>query len=177
MQIMDVAAFQARYPDWLESQRPLLEQANWRDAYKTYPFVLNEGSPWAPLGKPLAECRVAVLSTAGLYVPGEQPPFRAEDIEGDWTFRELPADVPPERMEIAHTHYDHARADADRNCVYPLARLRELVAEGVIGALAPVHYSISGYCARADLLAENTAPQVVQRARMDGVDAVLHVPV
>lgn len=177
MQIMDVEAFRARYPDWLEENRSLLEVANWKDAYKTYPFARHEDAPWTPMRKPLSECRVAMLSTAGLYVPGEQPPFNAEHYEGDWTLRELPDDVPVETMAIAHTHYDHARADQDRNCVYPRERLHELAAEGVIESVASLHYSISGYCSRADLLVEHTAPQVIQRLRMEGVDVLLQVPV
>ncbi|NIT65061.1 MAG: hypothetical protein GWO39_15305 [Gammaproteobacteria bacterium] len=175
--IMNVAAFRARYPDWLEATRPVLEAKNWKEAFKTYPFVVNAHAPWTPLTKPLAECRVALLSTAGAYVKDEQPPFDAENIEGDWTVREIPTDVDYAQLELAHTHYDHARADQDLNCVFPLQRLRELVAEGVIGSLAARHYSISGYCTTADKVAEHTAPQVAMRAKQDAVDAVLHVPV
>ena len=177
MHNMDMEAFRARYPEWLAATRPLLEAADWKTSFKTYPFVVNADSPWTPFEKPLSQCRVAVLTTAGLYVPGEQPPFRAKDIEGDWTLRELPQDVPLASLAIAHDHYDHTRANADRNCVYPLERLRELVADGTIGSLAPVHFSISGYCTRPDLIVERTAPQVVQRLRTMAVDVLLHIPV
>lgn len=176
-QNMDTAAFRAAYPQWLEQTRPLLEAADWKAAFKTYPFVVNDDAPWTPLAKPLAQCRVAMLTTAGLYVPGEQPPFRAADIEGDWTFRELPDDVPAERLAIAHDHFDHGRAEQDINCVYPHARLRELVAEGVLGGLTPVHYSISGYCTRPDLLVEHTVPEVVASLRQQRADVLFHVPV
>lgn len=177
MQLMDFEAFRARYPGWLEATRPLLEAKNWKESFKTYPFVVNEDCPWTPLEKPLAECRLAMLSTAGLYLPGEQPPFRAEDYEGDWTFRELPTDVAPEQFAIAHDHYDHAWAEQDRNCVYPLQRLRELQAEGFIGEIAATHYSISGYCTRADLVAEHTALEIAKHAAQSGVDVLLHIPV
>ncbi|HKI98516.1 MAG TPA: glycine/sarcosine/betaine reductase selenoprotein B family protein [bacterium] len=174
---MDVETFRSRYPAWLEATRPLLEAKDWGASFKTYPFAVNTESPWAPQAKPLAECRVALLSTAGLYVPGEQPPFRAEDIEGDWSFRELPEGVAPEALAIAHDHYDHTRAETDRNCVYPHARLRELATAGVIGEVASRHYSISGYCTRPDHIVERSAPQIVQRLRQDRVDVLLHVPV
>lgn len=177
MEHMDTQAFQAAYPQWLEETRPLLEAANWKDAFKSYPFVVNSDAPWSPLAKPLADCRVAMLTTAGLYLPGDQPPFRAADIEGDWTFRELPDDADPAQLSIAHDHFPHDRAEQDLNCVYPYARLRELVADGVLGGLAPVHYSISGYCTRPDRVLEHTLPQVVMSLRMHQVDVLFHVPV
>lgn len=177
MQTMDIPAFRERYPAWLEAARPFLDVKDWTAAFKGYPYPIHDEAPWTPLAKPLAQCRLAVLTTAGLYVAGEQPPFNAEDIEGDWTLRELPDDVALDALDIAHTHYDHTRAREDLNCVYPHDRLRELVADGVVGALASRHYSISGYCTRADLVAERTAPQMVERLRADGVDALLHIPV
>ena len=50
----------------------------------------------------------------------------AEDIEGDWTFRELPADVTADVLDIAHGHYNQASARQDLDSVFPLQRLREL---------------------------------------------------
>jgi D-proline reductase (dithiol) PrdB len=178
MQLMDIAAFQERYPAWLERARAMLEASDFKGAFAAdYPYVVNAEAPWTPPRKPLAQSRLAVLTTAGLYVKGEQPRFRDADVEGDWTFRELPGDAWVDQLEIAHTHFDHARAEQDLNCVYPLERLRELMADGVIGSLAQRHYSISGYCTRADLVAEHTAPQIAQRLAQDGVDVLLHVPV
>ena len=178
MQIMDVARFQSAYPAWLDAARPLLEAKDWGAAFKAgYPFPTNEESPWAPLAKPLAQCRVAILTTAGLYVAGEQPPFRAADIEGDWTLRELRDDQPLDKLAIAHDHYDHARALEDLACVYPHARLQELAAQGLIGGLAPTHFSISGYCTRPDQVVEHALPQVVQRLKIERTDVLLHVPV
>ncbi len=177
MQIMDLALFRSRYPRWLAEARPLLEAADLKGAFKTYPFPTNPASPWTPLAKPLAQCRVAILTTAGLYVAGDQPPFRVTDIEGDWTLRELRNDQPLEGLAIAHDHFDHARAEADLNCVYPHTRLQELAAQGLIGGLAPTHFSISGYCTRADQVVEHTLPQVVQRLRAECTDVLLHVPI
>ncbi len=178
--VMDLEVFRERYPDWLEKHRPHLEAANWKEAFKTYPFAVNHSAPWTPLRKPLSECTLAVLSTAGLYLKDSQPPFDAANIEGDWTWRELPADASPAELGIAHTHYPHEAAKTDLNAVYPLDRLRELVAEGRIGALAGKHYSISGYCTRADLVVEKSAPELLASlgaAAADGADVVLHVPV
>ena len=174
---MDLEGFRERYPDWLEANRPHLEAANWKEAFKTYPFAVNSSAPWTPLRKPLSECTLAVLSTAGLYLKNGQTPFDAANIEGDWTFRELPADASPADLGIAHDHYPHEAAEKDLNAVYPLDRLRELAAEGRIGAVAGKHYSISGYCTRSDLVVEKAAPELVAALGAAGVDVVLHLPV
>ena len=118
-----------------------------------------------------------MLSTAGLYLKNGQTPFDAANIEGDWTFRELPADASPADLGIAHDHYPHEAAEKDLNAVYPLDRLRELAAEGRIGAVARKHYSISGYCTRSDLVVEKAAPELVAALGAAGVDVVLHLPV
>lgn len=169
--------FRERYPVWLEENRSLMEAGDFKTAMQGFPFIRPDDTPWAPLAKDLADSRLAVLSTAGLYVAGEQAPFRAEHIEGDWSHRELPADVAFDRLRIAHTHYPHDHAEADLNCVFPLERLREAVADGTVGALNARHFSISGYCTRLDRVVEETAPPIVEALRRDGVDAVLHVPV
>jgi len=175
--VMDIAAFKARYPEWIARARPALEQKNWKDAFVGFPSPVNTEAPWTPPAQPLAKSRLALLSTAGLYLVGEQQPFDAEDPEGDWTFRELPTAVDGARLKIAHTHYDHASALQDLNAVFPLQRLRELAGEGVIGSLAERIYSTSGYCTRLERVAEDTAPRIVERLKSDGVNALLHIPV
>jgi D-proline reductase (dithiol) PrdB len=42
---------------------------------------------------------------------------------------------------VDDTHYDHACVDRDRNCVFPIDRLRELVAAGKVGALTEGHFA------------------------------------
>jgi D-proline reductase (dithiol) PrdB len=178
MEIMDVGTFTAKYADWLGRVKPLLEQANWKDAFAAgFPTPVNPDAPWATLRKPLSQSKLALLSTAGLYLPGEQQPFDATNIEGDWTFRELPQDVDTSRLEIAHTHYNHASAKQDINAVFPLQRLKEMAADGVIGSLAPSAFVTSGYCTRLDKIVTETAPRIVERLKQERVDAVLHIPV
>lgn len=177
VEVMDLAAFRKAYPGWLEEVRPLLEVKDWKGAFPSFPFPQTAGTPWTPLGKPLEQCRVALLSTAGVYLRDTQEPFDAENYEGDWSFREVPCDLRPEQTAIAHTHYDHANAEEDLNCVVPLAPLQGLVAEGVIGELISPFFSISGYCTRADMVAEETGPRIAERLRELGADVLLNVPV
>src|SRR5713101_4814692 len=50
------------------------------------------------------------------------------NIEGDYTIRELDIDTPASALHVWHTHFDTPAAQADINVVYPIDRLKELVA-------------------------------------------------
>ncbi|MBI2861695.1 MAG: hypothetical protein HYX89_02635, partial [Chloroflexi bacterium] len=91
-------------------------------------MVFREEKVWAPLAKPLKECRVALITTGGVYIEGEQERFRAEDPEGDWSFRAIPRDTPKAKLAVAHTHYDTSGPRQDINCVFPYERMVELEA-------------------------------------------------
>ncbi|MDH4248305.1 MAG: glycine/betaine/sarcosine/D-proline family reductase selenoprotein B [Deltaproteobacteria bacterium] len=175
--VNNLEGFSSRYQEWLNEKRSLLEAKDFNAGFKGYPWVSNFGTPFTPFADNLVRTTLAVVSTAGLYLQGAQDPFDAENIEGDWSFRELPLEARAEELAIAHTHYDHRSVQADLNAVYPIEVLGEMVAEGRIGALAPRHYSISGYCTRADLVDTKTAPAIAQRLKADGVGAVLVIPV
>ena len=101
-----------------------------------YDVVVSRFVPWAPLRRPLHESRLALVSSAGLYLSGVHEPFAAAHPHGDPTFREIPVDTPLTSLGFAHDHYDHALAEEDANVVFPLDRLRALEDAGEIGALA-----------------------------------------
>jgi len=172
-----IAPFRARYAPWWEGARALIARHDYGPAFKTYPWPTFGETPWAPVTKPLAACRLAVVTTGGLYLRDAQAPFDGEAGEGDSSWRPLPRDADAGRLAIAHPHFPHEVAEADLNTIFPLERLVELVAEGVVGGLAPTHYSTMGYAPRAGDLAEATAPAIAARMREEGVDLALVVPV
>jgi len=60
----------------------------------------DDGPVWTPFPARLAEARIALLTSAGLYLEGEQAPFdgereKAEPTWGDPTHRVLPAPSAP----------------------------------------------------------------------------------
>ena len=57
--------------------------------------------PWQPLTKPLSECRVALVSSAGLVEP-DQEPFDSTIRGGDHSFRWLSADVDAQQLVESH---------------------------------------------------------------------------
>ncbi len=136
--------------------------------------VVSTGVPWTPLRKPLTACRVALITTAGVHLDSD-PPFDLDSREGDPTFRRIPGEVDPRRLRISHAHYDSRDAERDVNVVFPIERLRELAAEGRIGAVAPVHYGF-GWIRAVDRLVRDTAPRVARELLEARVDAVVLTP-
>lgn len=133
--------------------------------------------PWTPLVKPIAQCRVAVVTTAGVHCRTDAP-FDMGDKDGDPTYRVIPRDVAREALCITHDYYDHRDADKDSNIVFPLDRLWEFAREGVIGEVAPFHYSFMGHIDGRHVarLLTATAPEVARRLKREQVDAVLLTP-
>jgi glycine/betaine/sarcosine/D-proline reductase family selenoprotein B len=172
-----IGEFQARYASWWPEAAPLIARHEYGVAFKTYPWPVFSETPWTPLRKPVAQSAVAVVSTGGLHRPGVDPAFDGVAPEGDWGFRALPRDVELSSLAIAHPHFSHAVAEADMNTIFPLERLAELEASGVIGRLASTHYSTMGYVTRAADLAAETAPALASRMKAEGVDVALVIPV
>ncbi len=133
--------------------------------------------PWTPVSKLLSESKVAIVTTAGVHLK-DQTPFDMEDPLGDPTYREVPSDAPLDSYTITHDYYDHRDADKDLNIVFPIERLRELVAEGVIGSLAPSNFSFMGHIdgPYVGVLMEATAKEVASKLNEDGVDIALLTP-
>ena len=140
-----------------------------------------ESIPWTPLRKPLSECRFALVTTAGLYVKGEQEPFdidreRREPTWGDPTYREIPSSVEQARVGATHLHLNTEDLEADLNIVLPVHRFQELADAGEIGGLAERHYSFMGYQQSSDEWRERYGPAVAQRMVEEQVDAALLTP-
>ena len=144
-----------------------------RNNLLTFPARVNDETPFVPLRKPLAACRVAIVTTAGqhrrddrAFGPGEQ------------TYRVIAADTPPAEIVQSHTSlgFDRAAIMRDLNVTFPIDRLRELAARGEIGGLGPNHYSFMGALRDLPRVEGETGPEVGRRLREEGVDAVLITP-
>jgi D-proline reductase (dithiol) PrdB len=147
----------------------------WKYASRTNDPV---SSSMTPLYKPPGECTVALVTTAGLSLPG-QPPFDTSIRIGDTSFREIAGDVSPQLLEMNHRSwaFDQTGVLRDRNLAFPLDRLREMQARGEIGAVAQHHYSFMGSIAGPRKLINETAPEVARRLADEHVDVVLLTPV
>jgi len=145
---------------------------------KAYPWRRIDPVPWTPLRKPLSECNVALLSSAGFIVPG-QAPFDHDIKGGDVSFREIPGDVDTKQLVETHRSevFDHAGLHADANLGFPFDRLRELAARRRIGALSRRHISFMGSITAPGRLIRDTAPRIARTLAEDKVDVALVIPV
>lgn len=149
-----------------------------RSVLKVYPWRRVAPTPLATLTKPLSACRVALVTTAGLVAPGDVP-FDENVRGGDWSFRVIAGNVDIQSLGEFHRSesFDHTGIDADRNLGFPLDRLRELVADGTIDAVAPRHLSFMGSITAPNRLVQRSAPAAVELLVNDEVDLALLVPV
>jgi D-proline reductase (dithiol) PrdB len=141
------------------------------------PWESGEAVPWAPPQKPLAECKLAMVTTSGVH-HREQEPFDMQDSEGDPSFRAIDGATISSNYKITHDYYDHTDAEKDLNIIFPLQRLQELQQEGVIGQLVETHYSFMGHIDGRHIatLIGQAAQEVVKRLKQDQVDVVLLTP-
>jgi D-proline reductase (dithiol) PrdB len=125
--------------------------------------------PYTPRSMELAQTTFALVTTAGVHLRSQEP----YDLEGDNSWREIPGDVMSADLMVTHGHYNHTHADQDINCVFPIDRLRELAAEGIIGGVAKRHLGFMGYSHRLKDLYERAAPEMAKVIERSNADAVL----
>ena len=132
-----------------------------------------DARPWVA-GPPLNRRRVAIITTAGIHRAGDRP---FGDGTADADYRVIPGDVSAGQLVMSHVsvNFDRTGFQQDINVVFPIDRLKELAAEGVIGAVADYHYSFMGAPPPRSL--EPRARQLAGMLKKDGVDAVLLTPV
>lgn len=144
----------------------------------TYPWRRIDPVPWTLPARSLSELTIAIVSTAGLVLPGQEP-FDDSVKGGDSSYRVIPGGVEVGRLIDTHRSdaYDHSGIAADRNLGFPLDPLRALANEGLIGAVAPLHASFMGSITAPGRLVRDIAPAAVREIRAAGADAVVLVPV
>ena len=144
----------------------------WHDHFQWTP---NEKPAWTPARKPLNESRIALVTSGGVHLKS-QTPFDVLSEYGDWSYRRIPADTPPDQLMISDNHFDHSEPDQDINCVLPITHIRTLSQEGIIGSVAKNHYGFMGFIPNPDKLINETAPQVAQAFIDDNIDIVFLTP-
>ena len=151
--------------------------SRWRanDDLANYNFVENARAPFTPARRALPMLNLALISSAGAYIDGTEP-FDTTARDGDASFREIPVEVEAEDLLYTARGYDPTAVRRDRNAQIPIERLTEYQENGVIGNLNNVWWSFDGFIPNARLVAEQLAPQIVERLLRYEVQAALLVP-
>lgn len=131
--------------------------------------IAFDTAPWTPFTRSLSEARIAVLTTGGIHL-ADQEPF---NVDGDWSYREIPLDTPLEDFRVAHTHYDTNGVAEDVDSVFAIHRLQELADAGIVGEAHSPTFSFMGYIYDVAGLIEVTAPEVAQRLKDEEVDGAV----
>lgn len=156
---------------------------------KDGPWSYDEG-PFVWPDKTVAESRLALVTTSGHFVEGDDPePFgiksmtqaeaarRIDDfVKTEAKLSIIPIDTPKEKLRVRHPGYDIRAAQTDPNVVFPLEILLKLRQEGKIGELAPDAYSFVGASSQLRLL-KKTGPEWVRLLKSQQIDIALLVPV
>ncbi len=145
--------------------------------YHRYRFRRVDPLPWQPLEPPVEESRVAIVTSAGLHVPGDDPFQKVKG--GDYSYRVIPADATVGSLELSHPSdaWDTSGVERDRNLALPLDRLAEMAGDGAIGTVAPRHISFQGSITAPMRLQKQSAPEAGKLLADDGVDVVILTPV
>lgn len=137
---------------------------------------------WAEFDKPLAAARIGLLSSAGMFLAGEQEPFdvereRREPTWGDPTLRVIPSDVAQTQLDATHLHINTADLLTDMNVALPIERLNELVDRGELGSASLEHFSVMGFQEEgAEVWRTSTGPEIAARCHAADIDALILAP-
>ncbi len=142
--------------------------------YPAYRWVENEDKPpFTPLAKALADSRVGLIASGGIYQLG-QTAFHFKD---DASFRAIDVTTPPNQLRVSHFAYDTTDAEQDINVVFPYQTLKDLARLGRIGSLSRSAYTFMGGIYSARKVREQVAPTLLAELQRDEVDVALLVPV
>ncbi len=143
-----------------------------------YEWAHYAGAPFHPLPKPLAACRLALITTASPYQPdkGDQGPGAPYNAAAKF-YSVYSGDTRADHdLRISHVAIDRHHTTAEDLATYfPLAQLRASLAAGRIGSIAPRFHGLpTNRSHRATL--EIDGPEILARCKADEADAAILVP-
>jgi hypothetical protein len=146
------------------------------------PFPGEEEPVWAPFEKRLAESRIGLLTSAGIYVKRSQPSFDLEHEQthpewGDPTWRAIPSSANAADIGVAHLHINDEDLLTDPEIALPMHLLGELERERVVGGATADHLSVMGY--QEPKLREwrqTAAPELIAHLREQGASGLILAP-
>jgi D-proline reductase (dithiol) PrdB len=153
----------------------LLNQRYQAQGFPPYQWTVNTDTTFTVPTVPLAESTVAMLTSGGVS-HCSMPAWDAY-AKNDLRLDEVDPASRAAEFQVHDSYYDTADAELDVNCVFPIDRLRELAAAGVVGAVAARHWSgFMGRIYSRRTVQEEAAPALAEQLRRDHVNLFLLVP-
>ncbi len=140
---------------------------------KPYAWARHQDAPFTPLPKPLAECRVGLVTTSSLW-QGQEVVDGV--LRGAKQVYSAPTDPLPERLFTDDLSWDKESTHTDDVPSFlPIPQLRHFASQGRIGSLAPRFHGVpTDYSQRRTI--ETDAPEILARLHEDQVDVALLIP-
>lgn len=137
------------------------------------PVQINDATPWTTPKSSVARSRLALVTTAGLH-HRDDAPF----LKYDQTYRVIDSGVVESDLLQSQSSigFDRGLRIRDVNVVFPIDRLRELVADGTIGGLTRRFYSLTGAQANSEKTAETIGLRLGPLLKEQGAELVLITP-
>ena len=138
---------------------------------KPYEWAHFDTVPFASLTKPLAESRIALVTTTGPWDLQEKKVLRGKRVVWSGSTED-----PPKRLFTDHLSWDKQNTHTDDvESFLPIQRVRESVQQGRLGSLAPRFHGVpTDYSQRNTI--ERDAPEILERCHEDEVDIALLIP-
>ncbi len=140
-----------------------------------YEWAYHEDVPFTPLVKPLAECRVGIITTAAPFQPdkGDQGPYAPYNNDAKFSdVYTLPFDPVPD-LRMSHIGYDRANTvPDDLNAFFPLAQARSAVGQGRIAGIPRRFHGVPTLRSQRHTI-DIDAPEILRLCREDAVDAAI----
>lgn len=146
--------------------------------YPPYHWAELDDVPFAPTSKPVAESRLALITTAAPFKPelGDQGPGAPYNAAAKFFEVYTEKVDPPPNLRISHLGYDRKHSTAeDPNTWLPIARLQEAVAAGRLGELADRLVGVPTNRSQR-VTSEQDAPAALEACRQLEADIALLVP-
>jgi D-proline reductase (dithiol) PrdB len=139
-----------------------------------FEFASPGPSPWSAAPPAAASLSVALITTAGLHLAGDEP--FADRRLGDTTFRIVPRGTEPERLDLLAPYVDRRYIPGDPEVALPLQALEALHELGHTGPPAPRHFSFSGGIVRPLPGLLESAARIAAILEEDGAGTVILLP-
>ena len=154
---------------YIDKTRAYYEAEGYGKPYEWAHFDRIPFTPFAAVGKPLADCRVGLVTKSEMVVRGAPP---APDDPKRLVYA-LPTEIPVDELVSKKAAYDrYATTLDDVDSYLPLTHLHRFAAEGKIGGVAPRFQMIfSEYSQRKTLTID--APEILAQMREDRVDVAV----
>jgi len=146
--------------------------------YDPYRWAHYREVPFSPLRRPLAESRVALITTAAPFDPekGDQGPGAAYNSGAKFYQVYAGRTAEEHDLRISHIAYDRKHSPAtDMRAWFPLQALRDTAAAGRIGGLTEHFFGAPTNRSHRHTV-ETDCPEILSRCLQDGADVAVLVP-